>query len=198
MHTMQTLRVHAIKRNVEALCGSEGDRLSGLTGASMCTDAGPKQDSMQTTVCSHSVVHMPHTNSRLRHHQAYDEIGVPCPEVFDLLYTIAKAAVDNHLTYSTFMFSPSTEAIDKILAYAQVPDLQRPAAGRVLNTLAACDSSGKRAPKRRKMTAKAPRSDALNAYHQAAQGEIQRLNPPAIFTLANGRRKTVPGVKKNL
>lgn len=83
-----------------------------------------------------------------RPRKAYDEIGIDCPEVFELLCTIAEAAVDHHLSY--------------------VPDLQRPAAGRVLHTLAARGSSGgKPAAKRRKTTAQAPRSNALNAYHQA-------------------------------
>ena len=117
--------------------------------------------------------------------------------MLDQLAPIAKAAVDNTLATKTFLFSPTPELIDKLLAYADVPDMQRPAVARVLGALGASGSSGQPARKRRK-TAHARRPGALNDYHQAAQGEIQRLNPPATFTLANGRKKTVPSVKKNL
>lgn len=133
----------------------------------------------------------------LRHPKAYDGIGIDCPEVFDLLPEIAKAAVKNKLLYTTFMFSPTPEVIDQLLGIAEVPIMQRAAVGRVLHALAANGGSGGgNAARKRRKTVHEPRPGALKAYHQDAQNEIQRLNPPATFTLANGRKKTVPSVKK--
>lgn len=115
-----------------------------------------------------------------------------CPDLFELIPQIAKAAVDNALGYKIYIYAPDTEVTDELLNLAKVPLMNKSAARRLLCALASISTGG---PKTKRQKVQAPRcSAAMNAYHHDAHEEIARLCTPHTFTLSSGKKKTTPAV----
>ncbi|KAI8472501.1 MAG: hypothetical protein J3K34DRAFT_503500 [Monoraphidium minutum] len=126
-------------------------------------------------------------------YEAYDKAGMDCPDVYARVPKIAQAAVDDNLSYKTYICAPESELTDHLLTVAEVPFSQKAAARRLLGALASGSTDG---PKSKRKKVQEHRSPEMNAYQSNAREEVARLNPPATFNLEGGKKKTTPAVKK--